>query len=771
MKKPYTIHINQYITEKENDLLDIIDDDKRIMLIANPGTGKTTFSSRLKDLQKKNGNRFVYATFLTAIPQQLQTEFDFDLVCSSYETEWTKRIDESKSLANLLKPTNNLLKDEELVIGTTLHQLTRFIEELTKDDVIVIDEAHQLVQLAHQSQIQSLRDNLKKTQAKLLLMTGTPFDGEAKRLKLSTVNIIEANPRVDKLIYLPITDSLKDKTDILDLTATLVHWYLFQDDVYNDETGHTLLNADTKKVLIFNNSSKVDNEGLSNYLFEEYQFKFDNINADKKKEPWYQYLITNQKIRDEVNGIITTSVIKEGINIKNQDIEVIILLGPLTLRDEKQIAKRIRGDKPLKIFRIYNELTPEQQEEIEAEIQLVTILIKAFKRRPDRLHKTLQRLANCGEILKSTGILDSQAKNINEVKTLDIIEQLEAKSATLNELIGRQAYNDLEAVDGFEYLEEKYDLFFDKHDSIGDHGEFIQVHSTIAGNERNDELKEILLKIFGSGKHFGTAINLLKCDLIGYSSSGKLLREFDMTVVSSIETDDYENPKIEDDYYDGMDDSEVEDAILEAVKIFSSKFRNEMTASVKILHFLLKYATDKSNVLPIFNEVIKPLSLKWNAHRFELADKLFPLAQKYDNFKKSKKTTSSGARLRVALTKDDQIIMYDIIKQIFTHVEKYSHVHLTLLKEYVKKKHGADQYMKSLKLSQPSELSMYVQALGVVDVRNSWKRSKKNKKEFDKLWKDAGKPGVPTNRSSLRVYSLTRCTPSELIDYYYTGIP
>ncbi len=663
------------------------------------------------------------------------------------------------------------MKDNELVIGTTLHQLPRFIDLLTKDDILVIDEAHQLVQMSHHMQIHKLRRDLLKTHSKLILMTGTPFDGEEKRLKVATVKVIEVNPRKDKLIYLPISKSLSKMTSVKDLTATLVHWYLFQDDKFDDESGLMLSNANTKKVLIFNNSSKETNESISKYLYDEYDFRFDDINADKKSTAAYQYLISNHQIRDEVNGIITTSVIKEGINITNQDIELIIVLGSWTLRDEKQIAKRIRGDRPLEIIRIYEELTPDQVEDIDSEIELVTLLTKSFEKKPERLHKTLQRVSKCDDILKSTGILDSNAKNINEVKVQDIIEQLEAKRATLEELLERQTYNDLEAVDGYEYLVDKYNMYLEAFKTLGDHGDVIDAYSADVRKDRNDELKDILLKVFGYGKHFETALNLLKGDLIGYSTSGKLLRDMDMSVINSIVTDDYENPKIEDDYYNGMDDYEVEDAMLQTIKIFSSKFRDEMTASIKIFHFLLKYAADKSYVLPIFNEAIEPLKLKWHAHRFELADKLFPLARKYDNFKKSKKTTSSGARLRVAIIKRDDKIMFDVISQIFSHIEKYSHVSLTLLKEYVKKKHGANQYMKSLKLNQPSELSMYVHALGVVDVNNSWKRSKNTKKEFDKLWKDVGKSGAPSNRNSLRVYSLERLKPSELIDYYYSGLP
>ena len=100
MKKPITFKIKRYICEtipKQKKLLDILEKEKRILLVANPGTGKTKFASELMKKQKKEGNRFVYATFLTAIPKQMQSDFEFDLVCSSYEEEWVKRVDNTKS--------------------------------------------------------------------------------------------------------------------------------------------------------------------------------------------------------------------------------------------------------------------------------------------------------------------------------------------------------------------------------------------------------------------------------------------------------------------------------------------------------------------------------------------------------------------------------------------------------------------------------------------------------------------------------------------------
>ena len=254
MKKPITLKIKQYIDEQQQELLDIIDEEDRILLVANPGTGKTTFASELMSLQKKKGNRFVYATFLTIIPKQLKNEFKFDLVCSSSETIWTDRVSKTD-------PDDDLLENNELIIGTTLYQLSRFADQLNQDDVIVIDEAHQLVQLSHQSHIQTLRDKLLNTKAKLLLMTGTPFEKDAERLNLSIVNVIENQPRKDKLIYLPITTEMKEETDIYDLAATLVHWYFYQDDEY-DEYGNMRLKADSKKILIYNNESKEKNEAL-----------------------------------------------------------------------------------------------------------------------------------------------------------------------------------------------------------------------------------------------------------------------------------------------------------------------------------------------------------------------------------------------------------------------------------------------------------------------------------------------------------------------------
>lgn len=543
MEISHTISIKRYISDQKQELLDIINKERRIMLVANPGTGKTFFASELKKLQKAAGHRFIFATFLTAIPKQLNTDFDFDLVCSSYEDKWNARIE-------ALSGGGKILEDDELVIGTTLHQLIKFTDMLTEDDVIVIDEAHQLVQLAHVERIEQLRLALKTTKAKLLLMSGTPYEGEDKRLGLSVVKIEEENPRIDKLIYLPITEGLKGRTNMMDLTASLIHWHLSK--------GDNFLN---QKILVYNNTSKLMNTALVETVKEISGFEFDDINADTRDTEGYQHLMLHQSIRPEASGIVTTSAIKEGVNIKNQDIEMIIVLGHMTLKDEKQVCKRIRGNKPIEVFRIYNEPSENDIDNVDFEIELVNLLVHTYRSNPKRVKKSLQRLANCGEILRSTGILDSDAETINEVKLLHIMETLESAKCGKKDHIERQNYNDLIALDGNQYLLQTYNKFLNDDIEIGVFTKKIKFERQKAQDKKDDELRNILLVLFGSSEHFELAIDLLKGDLVSYSTEGKLLQAINVNKIKLVSSFDYVNPSIEDAEFDKLGDDEIRELI------------------------------------------------------------------------------------------------------------------------------------------------------------------------------------------------------------------
>ncbi len=76
MKKQHTINITQYINEKQDDLLDIIEKERRIMLVANPGTGKTRFSSELMEMQKKKETD----SFMLLSLQQFHNSYKLNLI-------------------------------------------------------------------------------------------------------------------------------------------------------------------------------------------------------------------------------------------------------------------------------------------------------------------------------------------------------------------------------------------------------------------------------------------------------------------------------------------------------------------------------------------------------------------------------------------------------------------------------------------------------------------------------------------------------------------
>ncbi len=286
-----------------------------------------------------------------------------------------------------------------------------------------------------------------------------------------------------------------------------------------------------------------------------------------------------------------------------------------------------------------------------------------------------------------------------------------------------------------------------------------------ARTEKEEELMNILLILFGSSEHFENAIKLLKGDLISYSTEGKLLQEMDIKTIKNISAEDYVNPIIEDDPFENMDDEEVKELMVEAVKVFSSKFRDEMSAAIKILLFLMEHAKDYKDVLHVFNEAIDPLKLEWHSDRFTLAAKLDWIRSR------SKKVKKGKLLLLAVLPEKDDRVRLTVMRKIDSYVKDYSVVSTIMLTNYITTTLGSEQYISTLNLQKAEEVKLFVYAMGITTENISWKRSGKNKIKFDKLWYDLKKPGKPVNTNSHgRVLKLEVCNPANLIEDYKNNI-
>jgi hypothetical protein len=227
----------------------------------------------------------------------------------------------------------------------------------------------------------------------------------------------------------------------------------------------------------------------------------------------------------------------------------------------------------------------------------------------------------------------------------------------------------------------------------------------------------------------------------------------------------YMNPNIKDDPFEGLDKEKKEEFMLNAVKTFSSKYRKELLAVVRILIFLTKYSDKYSDVLPVLNEAIPFQKLEWTAKRFELAEKLNEINKKLDT-----DARRGSPKERAAITKKEDLIRFSIMREIESHLRKYKYVYRPLLKKHVEKKYGDSQYLKSLRLNVDEELTLYIYAMGITEGAISWKKSSKNETKFDRLWQDAGRTGKPQMKTGFRVYGCKLCSPSEMAKNYFKNI-
>ena len=311
---PSKILIKAYITEEKPQILKLIDTHHRVLLQANPALGKTYFFKELaQDIKsgKRKGRLIFVAPFLVIMDQ-----FKNDLLGKGI------KIDLELRGTALRKKLN----DTDKIITSTFQSLHHIIDDLTEDDILVVDEAHAL--FYNYNKNNELRQfytktvqNLYHTKSKLVLMSGTPNLSLIPILKLHHINITKQNELEAKI---SIEYSNYNRLEVVKEFAIKT----ISDNGY-DKLNIIYIKNVNECIKI---SEMLTNEG----------YKTEVITSLHKESDTYNSIVETQTIPNNVQFLVTTNVISTGANVNNTNIGSALMLNEYCPLEIKQFSKRFR---------------------------------------------------------------------------------------------------------------------------------------------------------------------------------------------------------------------------------------------------------------------------------------------------------------------------------------------------------------------------------------------------------------------------------------------
>lgn len=314
-KSPVELQITKYISEQKTQILQLIDVKHRILLQANPGSGKTHFFAEIaKDINSgiRKGRLIFVAPFLI-ITEQFANKVNVNLQLKS---------DSRKELF----PTDK-------IITSTFQSLRHVSKELDKDDIIVIDETHALfysypkTNNDRQFYLSTIQD-LYHTKAKVVLMSGTPNLSLVSTLRLHHIKIAKSNEIKAKI---NINFSKSQNIDIArDFAVNAINQY-----------GIESLN------IIYIKSIRQCNNICDMLINLGYTAKV--LTSFEKNESTYKSISDIELVPKGIQFIVTTNIISTGANIKNTNIGTALILNEFSADEIKQFSKRFRNKPDIEI--------------------------------------------------------------------------------------------------------------------------------------------------------------------------------------------------------------------------------------------------------------------------------------------------------------------------------------------------------------------------------------------------------------------------------------
>ena len=310
---------NKINDEIGTEINTFLEQNRRIYLEANPSYGKTYHFAQLgKEIKSGRSiyNRIIFCTPRLIIQEQIANDLTVDF-----------KLNGNSKLGKL--------KDTDKVITSTFNSLHLIANKISTKDIIVLDEAHELLRNFNSRFKENTNPYYDKAlqtiyncNATIVLMSGTPTDTFHELLGLKHLKIIKKNEV--KTIVNIYYSRLK--------TKEVAYRYC--------ELFSELFSKDYLNVIYIKN--RKDCGEIALYLNEK-DFNAKALTSDNKSDETYLNIAENSTIPKDVQFIITTNVISVGTNILNTNIGGVVMINENDPMEIKQFSKRFRNAKNLTI--------------------------------------------------------------------------------------------------------------------------------------------------------------------------------------------------------------------------------------------------------------------------------------------------------------------------------------------------------------------------------------------------------------------------------------
>ncbi|WP_029034073.1 DEAD/DEAH box helicase family protein [Salinimicrobium terrae] len=307
------IFIKQYISEEKENILSFIDLSRRVLLNASPGSGKTKFFADLciSQVQNKKEGRIIYCSPFLIIQNQFKNELLKKGIAIDLELNHQSR--------------RKSLNSEDQIVTSTYHSLKLIGDGLTSKDIIILDEAHSLLYNYKKEYVRqfffSTFQVLIKTSAKIVAMSGTPYEAIKYILGLNELKIIKRNKKAQINIQYS-----KD--------SAANHVKRFAEECLER------FPQDHLNIIYIKN--KKECEKFKHLIESNFNCKAFVLTASRKDSEIYESLVIDSNIPSGIQFLITTNVISTGANVLNEKIGKALMLHEHNPVEIKQFSKRFR---------------------------------------------------------------------------------------------------------------------------------------------------------------------------------------------------------------------------------------------------------------------------------------------------------------------------------------------------------------------------------------------------------------------------------------------
>lgn len=321
-KEDKEIRIKRFLSEKKDEIIEYINTHRRILLTANPASGKTTFFANLCIDHSKNkiAGRIIFCCPFLIIQEQFKESLESKGIQIDYELN-------HKSL-------KRKLKEYDKIVTSTFHSFKRLAVSLDENDTVIVDEAHAILfryKSYENNTYNYFNDFIKslyKTKSKIVLLTGTPRTALKNILNLMELKVVRKE--TSSKINIQYTNE-KDSNIVLE----------FANNCLKQFTLNHL------NIIYIKNKTKC-------WLFKELiEASFDVralvLTADEKDSIAYKELVKNSQIPEGFQFLITTNVISTGANILNKNIGKALMLDETDPIEIKQFSKRFRSKPDIEV--------------------------------------------------------------------------------------------------------------------------------------------------------------------------------------------------------------------------------------------------------------------------------------------------------------------------------------------------------------------------------------------------------------------------------------